>query len=220
LGLFSIQLDIVILSPGNGTVVAMTHFFISYSKSEPQPTIALAHDLEAVGLSVWWDTSLLPDDPHFPETIRQQIDAAVAAIVIWTPSSVHSRWVYAEAKTADEQGKLIQLRTPALDPHLIPLPFNTGQIGAIQDRRHLYLALFRRFKVVLTELTQEQVDRGRELMRIPPNRPWTDEENHQFQVYERFRSKQVEFEPMIDAFDRLGFWGTSGKPLPLPNRGR
>jgi hypothetical protein len=40
---------------------AMADVFISYAKADADPTIALARDLEASGLSVWWDTSLLPD---------------------------------------------------------------------------------------------------------------------------------------------------------------
>jgi hypothetical protein len=123
---------------------AMADVFISYSKAEAEPTIALGRDLESSGLSVWWDTSLLPDDPHFPETIRQEITNARAAVVIWTPSSVKSRWVYAEAKMADEQRKLIQLRTEVLDLGSIPLPFNTGQIGLVTDRDALYRALERK----------------------------------------------------------------------------
>jgi hypothetical protein len=122
----------------------MAQVFISYSKADAEPTIALARALEAAGISVWWDTSLLPDDPHFPETIRREITSASAAIVIWTPASVTSRWVYAEAKVADEQDKLIQLRTSSLDQVGIPLPFNTGQIGLITELNRLFQALERK----------------------------------------------------------------------------
>jgi hypothetical protein len=122
----------------------MADVFISYAKAEAELTIALARNLEVSGLSVWWDTSLLPDDTHFPETIRQEISNARAAVVIWTPSSVKSRWVYAEAKMADEQQKLIQLRTAELDLGSIPLPFNAGQIGLVTDQNALFRALRRK----------------------------------------------------------------------------
>jgi hypothetical protein len=122
----------------------MAQVFISYSQPEAEPTAALARELEAAGFTVWWDTSLLPDDLHFPDTIRREITGAQAAVVIWTPSSVKSRWVYGEAKLADEQGKLIQLRTPALDPGSIPLPFNTGQISLVTDHGALLRALERK----------------------------------------------------------------------------
>jgi hypothetical protein len=128
-------------------------------------------------MSVWWDTSLLPDDPNFPETIRQQIDATCAAIVIWTPNSVRSRWVYAEAKMADEQDKLIQLRASNLDPHLVPLPFNTGNIALVEDRHQLYLALGRRFEVVYDRVSQELIDLADAYPYIRSKSPtlWTEE---------------------------------------------
>jgi hypothetical protein len=122
----------------------MAQVFISYSKEDAEPTVALARTLEAAGITVWWDTSLLPDDPHFPETIRREITRASAAIVIWTPTSVKSRWVYAEAKTADEQNKLIQLRTSSVNQVAVPLPFNTGQIGLVTELDRLFQALQRK----------------------------------------------------------------------------
>jgi TIR domain len=147
----------------------VAHIFISYSKAESEPTVALARDLEAADFAVWWDTSLLPDDPHFSDTIRREITSATAAVVIWTPSSVKSRWVYAEAKMADEQGKLIQLRTSALVARSIPLPFNTGQISLVTDRGALFRALERKG-------LKAQVSRARDTLPtfIPPSLAGTE----------------------------------------------
>jgi hypothetical protein len=48
----------------------MADVFISYSQKDPEPTKALAADLEALGYTTWWDTSLLPGE-CFPDKIRQ-----------------------------------------------------------------------------------------------------------------------------------------------------
>ncbi len=118
----------------------MADVFISYLKQDAEHAKALAADLEARGYTTWWDTSLLPGD-QFPEEIKRQIDAAKAVIVIWTPDSVKSKWVRAEAARADAQGKLITIHTGDCDFSQIPMPFNTRQCGEVTNRDKLLLAL-------------------------------------------------------------------------------
>jgi hypothetical protein len=77
----------------------MADIFISYAKQERELTVDLAHDLEAKGCSVWWDTSLLSGD-LFEEVILAELAQARAVIVIWTKSSVKSLWVKSEARRA------------------------------------------------------------------------------------------------------------------------
>ena len=121
----------------------MADIFISYSKRDPQLTIALAKDLEAQGYTTWWDTSLLPGD-EFPEKIRQELNKAKAVIVIWTPASIASSWVQAEALIANEQNKLITLRSDDLDPRSIPLPYNIRHAALHTNRTSIYAALGQR----------------------------------------------------------------------------
>ena len=120
----------------------MADIFISYSKDEPEPTIALARDLERNGYSTWWDTDLRPGE-RYQERIMNELDKAKAVIVIWTAKSVTSRWVVAEAEWAAEQNKLITVRTPDLNPDRIPLPFNTLHTDVVTDREKINDALFR-----------------------------------------------------------------------------
>jgi formylglycine-generating enzyme required for sulfatase activity len=129
---------------GSAGGAGMADIFISYSKKHAALTEALARDLEAEGYSTWWDANLLPDDGFFPETIRAQIAAAKAVIVIWAEHSVTSRWVYSEASEADAYGKLLQLRDEALDPRKVPMPFTAGNIAALADRAKVFAALARR----------------------------------------------------------------------------
>lgn len=119
----------------------MADIFISYSKQEPEPTKALAADLEALGYTTWWDTRMLPSDGFFPQKIKDELTAAKAVIVIWGEASVTSEWVYAEAQMAKRLGKLITVQTPSLDIAEIPLPFGAQHIEPITNRTKIYAAL-------------------------------------------------------------------------------
>ena len=89
----------------------MADIFISYSQSAPQATEDLALDLTKAGHSVWFDSKLLPMDV-FWKVIRDEIKAAKAVIVIWSPRAIDSEWVYAEAKLAHDLKRLACVRTP------------------------------------------------------------------------------------------------------------
>ena len=116
----------------------MADVFLSYSKLRRELTEALARDLEAEGYSVWWDTSLLPTD-NFRDEIDRQLDQAKAIIILWTPESIESKWVRAEADHADSEHKLINTHSSDLIPHRIPKPFN--QIHSVNlDNRAVILA--------------------------------------------------------------------------------
>ena len=129
---------------GSAGGAGMADIFISYSKKHAALTEALARDLEAEGYTTWWDTNLLPDDGFFPETIRAEIAAAKAVIVIWAEHSVTSRWVYSEASEGDAHGKLLQVRDEALDPRRVPMPFTSGNITLVKERAKIFAALARR----------------------------------------------------------------------------
>jgi len=100
----------------------MSDIFISYSKADHALALQLSAFLEAEGWSVWWDKSLGAADLYRDE-IMKQLAAARAVITIWSPNSVKSDWVRAEAGRAKADGKLIPVKTPDLAYADIPLPF-------------------------------------------------------------------------------------------------
>jgi hypothetical protein len=118
----------------------MADVFISYSKEESDLTIALARDLERVGYTTWWDTSLLPGE-EFQQRITEEINKARVVIVIWTAHSVKSKWVQAEAQLAASQNKLLTIRTADLQSEKIPLPFNMRHTDLLSDRTKLVRAI-------------------------------------------------------------------------------
>jgi len=100
----------------------MSDVFISYSKADHALALKLAAYLESEGWSVWWDKSLGAADLYRDE-IMKQLAAARAVISIWTPTSVKSDWVRAEAGRAKADGKLIPVKTSEVSYTDIPLPF-------------------------------------------------------------------------------------------------
>ena len=100
----------------------MADIFLSYSKSDYALALKLSAFLESEGWSVWWDRSLGAAD-HYRDEIMKQLVAARAVIAIWSPNSIRSDWVRAEAGRAKADGKLIPVKTPELTYADIPLPF-------------------------------------------------------------------------------------------------
>jgi hypothetical protein len=110
----------------------MADIFISYSKADHALALKLSAFLEAEGWSVWWDKSLAAADLYRDE-IMKQLAAARAVITIWTPNSIRSDWVRAEAGTAKNEGKLIPVKTTDVAYADIPLPFgemHTENLGS------------------------------------------------------------------------------------------
>lgn len=58
------------------------------------------------GFSVWWDASLHSGET-FDEVIERKLRESKAVVVLWSPRSVASRWVRAEATQADRKNKLV-----------------------------------------------------------------------------------------------------------------
>lgn len=65
----------------------------------------VASTLEREGFAVWWDAAIHSGE-SFDMVIESKLAEAKAVVVLWSPSSVRSRWVRAEAASADRDGKL------------------------------------------------------------------------------------------------------------------
>jgi hypothetical protein len=109
----------------------MSDVFISYAKEDRARAADLAAVLESKGWTVWWDRQI-PPGRTFDEVIEEALTSARCVIVLWSGSSVASRWVRAEASTADERGILV----PALiEPISPPLEFRRIQAADLMNWR-------------------------------------------------------------------------------------
>ena len=93
----------------NPGLLGMADVFVSYARTDKARVAPLVAAIEAKGWSVWWDPAITPGQ-QFDDQIEAQIDAASAVLVVWTPTSVASRWVRGEAREAAERGILVPVR--------------------------------------------------------------------------------------------------------------
>ena len=87
----------------------MADVFISYSRSDKERVAPLVAAIKAKGWSVWWDPAI-DAGQQFDDQIDAELQAAAAVVVVWTPTSVASRWVRGEARDAAERGILVPVR--------------------------------------------------------------------------------------------------------------
>jgi hypothetical protein len=86
--------------------VSETDIFLSYSREDRTAAKHFAESFTREGFSVWWDAALRSGQT-FDEVIEKELRAAKAVVVLWSPRSVVSRWVRAEATLADRRNKLV-----------------------------------------------------------------------------------------------------------------
>ncbi len=80
--------------------------FLSYSREDQATARRFADALQAEGFIVWWDQTLRTGEAYDHVT-EQALRGARAVVVLWSRTSVVSRWVRAEATIADRQKTLM-----------------------------------------------------------------------------------------------------------------
>src|SRR5262245_26837389 len=108
----------------------MSQIFISYASEDRSRAKTLAQALEQRGFSVWWDRKI-PFGKAYDEVIAESLAQAQCALVLWTATSVESRWVRSEASDAAARDLLI----PVLIERdvKIPLEFKLLQAADLCD---------------------------------------------------------------------------------------
>ncbi len=103
--------------------------FISYCRADRPAAQHFAACLAQEGFSVWWD-AVLRSGQTFDEVIEKELRAARAVVVLWSPRSVASRWVRAEATLADRSDKLVPVIIESCD---LPIIFELTHAAALAD---------------------------------------------------------------------------------------
>ena len=112
-----------------GGCVSATDIFLSYARHDRPTARVFAETLLEEGFSVWWDASLHSGET-FDEVIEQRLRDSKAVVVLWSPRSVASRWVRAEATLADRRNKLV----PAIiEPCDRPIVFELTHTAELAD---------------------------------------------------------------------------------------
>src|SRR5690348_2927627 len=96
---------------------AMADVFLSYKREDAPRVRKLVGALRSAGLDAWWDEDI-PAGAQWEATIEKALREAKAVIVCWSPASVGSENVRAEARVAREDGRLIQVFLKACTPPL------------------------------------------------------------------------------------------------------
>ncbi len=95
-----------------------TDIFLSYARPDQSIARKFADSLGKEGFTVWWDASLRSGET-FDEVIEKELRDSKAVVVLWSPRSVASRWVRAEATLADRRNKLVPAMIEACDRPII-----------------------------------------------------------------------------------------------------
>jgi adenylate cyclase len=95
----------------------MADVFVSYARSDKARVAPIVAAIEAAGWTVWWDPAI-DAGQEFDQKITEELAAARAVLVVWTPDSVKSRWVRGEARVGADRGILVPVR---LDSAELPI---------------------------------------------------------------------------------------------------
>jgi TIR domain len=93
--------------------------FLSYSNRDRDQAEKFADQLRLEGFSVWWDPEIFAGETY-DEVIDAHLRSAKAVVALWSPRSVSSRWVRAEASYAVKRGILVPV---FIEPCDLPLSF-------------------------------------------------------------------------------------------------
>ncbi len=105
----------------------MTDIFFSYSREDKDRVAFIAAALEAEGYDLWWDTDIAPGETYRGVT-QAKLRAAKCVVVVWSQTSVNSRWVIGEA----EEGLHRDILLPIMIDDIvrdIPIDFRSVQVA-------------------------------------------------------------------------------------------
>lgn len=108
--------------------------FLSYSNKDQARAAMIADHLSEEGFSVWWDPGIYAGETY-DDVIAAHLYAAKVVVVLWSPRSVASRWVRAEATYAVERGTLVPVYIEACDPPVSFVLVQTANLSGWEGDR-------------------------------------------------------------------------------------
>src|SRR5260370_19901250 len=101
--------------------------FISHSHQDDELVRDLARRLRDAGLKPFVDFTELPLGANWKKTVREQIRAADAVLILVTPAALKSAWTMTELGMAEGFERAILPVTVGLKPRDLPAPLRTYQ---------------------------------------------------------------------------------------------
>jgi TolB-like protein len=105
--------------------------FLSYNREDAEIARTYAEAFTHEGFSVWWDATLRSGEAY-DEVTEAALRGAKAVVVLWSPRSVASRWVRAEATIADRNRTLMPVTIEACER---PVMFELTQTAELSHWR-------------------------------------------------------------------------------------
>jgi TolB-like protein len=112
-------------------MTAAPDIFLSYNREDQAVARRFAEAFEAAGLSVWWDQTLRSGETY-DEVTEAALRGAKAVVVLWSPRSVASHWVRAEATIAHRAKTLVPATIESCDK---PVMFELTQTADLSRWR-------------------------------------------------------------------------------------
>ena len=103
---------------------APTKIFLSYTRADRKPALAVIAVLEGAGYQVWWDGLLEGGETYLPTTEAALADADLV-VVLWSKIAVDSNWVRDEAGHGRDHSRLVPV---SIDGTEAPLGFRQIQV--------------------------------------------------------------------------------------------
>jgi TolB-like protein len=97
--------------------------FLSYNREDASVAQRFADAFKREGMTVWWDIALRSGEAY-DEVTEDALRSAKAVVVLWSPRSVVSRWVRAEATLANRNKTLVPVM---IEPCERPIMFELTQ---------------------------------------------------------------------------------------------
>jgi TolB-like protein/Tfp pilus assembly protein PilF len=152
----------------------VSDIFLSYSRDNQAIARKFADAFEGQGYSVWWDTTLRAGEAY-DEVTEAALRGAKAVVVLWSPTSVASRWVRSEALLAYRNKTLVPaMIEPCERPIMFELTHTAdmhGWKGNRSDPR--WVALLRDVATLIEKnATREQETSAAPILAsqsVPPN---------------------------------------------------
>jgi len=110
---------------------ASPDIFLSYNREDAEVAKLFADAFAGEGMEVWWDVTLRSGETY-DEVTESALRGAKAVVVLWSPRSVASHWVRAEATIAHRAKTLVPATIEACDK---PVMFELTQTAELSHWR-------------------------------------------------------------------------------------